>query len=198
MMTEQDFSIIAALIADGKKVGMTAYGIANETKISQPQVTFRLSKLIEDSVVTEVKSGNKTLYYAHDVFFNTEAMDMILINIESIIDTVFEVGDIDQEGIKTVMGFISCNIELSDKLGDTESAELKLISEFVDTLEKYANKKGYVISNIKSWSKGKIQWMALNGRMCACDPDNRKCPCGECADEVEKTGSCLCSIFMRG
>lgn len=198
MMTEQDYLIISTLIADGKKAGMTVYGIANETKISQPQVSFRLSKLIENSVVTEIKSGNKTLYYAHDVFFNKDAMDMILINIESIIDTIFEVGEISQDGIKTVMGLISCNIEVSDRVDDSESAELKLISDFVNTLEKYAAKKGYVISNIKSWSEPKIRWMALNGRKCGCDPDNRKCPCGECAGEIEKQGSCMCSIFMRG
>ena len=198
MMTQQDFDIISALIADGKKAGMTAYGISNETKISQPQVAFRLAKLIENNVVIEVKSGNKTLYYAHDVFFNKDAMDIIAINVESIIDTIFEVGEIDQEGIKTVMGFISCNIEISDKSDDIDSDELKLISDFVNTLERFADIKGYVISDIKSWSEPKIKWMALNGRKCGCDPDNRKCPCSECAGEVEKQGSCMCSIFTRG
>lgn len=195
-MTPQDSLIMSALIADGIKTGMTAYAISVETKISQPQVSFRLDKLVEDGVVIESVTGKKTLYYAHDVFYDKEAMLKISEYIESIVETIYDVGEIPQDGIKIVMGYISSSIEISGETGDDE--ESRLINDFVDMIEKFAVKRGYVISNIKGWTEFKIKWMALNDGKCGCDPENRKCPCGECKDEVENNGSCLCSIFMRG
>lgn len=195
-MTPQDFQIISALISDGTKSGMTAYSISTETKISQTQVSFRLDKLIDNGVVTESKTGKKTLYYAHDVFYDKKAMELIAEYIELIVETIYGIGEIHQDGIKIVMGYISSGIEISDETDDSE--ESRLIIDFVNMIEKFADNRGYIISDIKSWTQPKIKWMALNDGKCGCDPENRRCPCKECKEEVENTGSCLCSIFMRG
>ena len=76
---------------------------------------------------------------------------------------------------------------------DIESDEQK-IAEFKADLEEWARLHKLKITNIKGWTDIKIAWMALNDRKCACDPDNRKCPCHKGLDEIDRElfdGKCI-------
>ena len=188
--TDQDSEIISVLVVEDE---ITAYGISQETGISIPQVTYRLKKMVNDEVVESKTFDGKTMYFIHPVLKSEEDMKYIAYLIMKIVDKIDEVKNISPEGIKSILSFIIGRVELTEP--PTEKDDM--IQEFKKDIEAYAEKQGLVINNIKGWTDSKIEWMALNDRKCACAPDKRHCPCPEGLKEVEKNGTCKCSLFIR-
>ncbi|MDO9518208.1 MAG: hypothetical protein Q7J10_09210 [Methanosarcinaceae archaeon] len=80
----------------------------------------------------------------------------------------------------------------------TTNDELEIINDFKETLNKHANEHGFKITETKGWTERKIESMALNNRICCCDP-SRTCPCEIGIKEVNKCPDhmCKCSIFTK-
>jgi len=187
----QDSEIISVLVVEDK---ITAYGISQETGISIPQVTYRLRKMIDDEVVESKTIDDKTMYFIHPVLKSEEDMRYIAYLIKKIVDKIDTMKYISPDGIKTILSFIIGHIELTEP----PIYKDQIIQDFRRDIETYAKNKGLIINNIKGWTENKIEWMALNDRKCACAPNKRHCPCPEGLKEVEKNGTCKCSLFRRG
>ncbi len=166
--------------------------MSQETGISTPQINFRLSKLVESQVVTESKEDDKTVYSVHDSLKSKTAIKKVSEHIKEISDIIDKEHYATSEGIKTILCFILSKTEISDS--EVLAEEQKIIDEFRKVLEEYAQKNDIELHYTKGWSDNKIRKMALNNRICACDP-KRICPCKEGLIEINVTGTCKCSIF---
>ncbi len=121
-------------------------------------------------------------------------------HIKEIFDIIDNTEETSVDGIKSIIGFIVGKTDIDENTElvneDVESDAEKLFNFKVD-LKAYADKHGLKVLDEKGWTKGKIKWMALNDRKCACAPDTRVCPCQEGLIEIEQTGRCKCSIFSK-
>lgn len=188
-INEQDITILSML---GSEEGETAYGIASGTSISVPQVTFRLGKLQEIGVVKSIERDNKTFYICHPALKSQKTIQKITSHIKAIIDEIDKVEAISTEGLKVILSFIVDKTDIEEPNID----DINKVAEFRKELEKYAEEHDLVISNIKSWTEPKIEWMALNDRLCACVRDgSRHCPCSQGLIEAQTKNVCTCSIF---
>lgn len=189
--SEQDNQILSALIY---KDNQTSYALSQTTGISNPQVNFRLGKLVESQVVIESKEDDKTTYSIHNSLKSKDAIKKVSEHIKSICDIIDNEHYATSEGMKIILCFILSKTEIGDS--EVIAEEQKIIDEFIIDIEKYAKEHKLIISNIKGWTKNKIEWMALNDRKCACDPGNRICPCQTGLDEINNKGICKCSLFV--
>lgn len=188
----QDNQILSSLIEKDKQ---TSYLLSQNTKISVPQINFRLAKLVEYQVVTESKEEDKTVYSIHDSLKSKPAIKKVSEHIKEIADIIDKEHYATSEGIKTILCFILSKVEIQDSSEYLE--EQKKVEEFTKELQEYAKKNDLTITNIKGWTKHKIEWMALNDRLCACVRDgSRHCPCIQGLEEATGSkGICTCSIF---
>lgn len=192
--TKQDNAILSVLVAKDKQ---TSYQLSKLTGISNPQINFRLTKLIESQVVIETKEEDKTVYSIHSSLKSKEVVKKVSEYIKNISDLVDKEQYATPDGIRTILCFILSKLEIQDSSEYLE--QQKIVAEFTKELEEYAKKNDLVITDIKGWTKHKIEWMALNNRLCACIRDgSRHCPCQ--AGLIEATtgirGVCTCSVFM--
>lgn len=194
MVKEQDYNIISSLTTGD---GETAYSISKDIGISVPQVQYRIDKLLRCGIVKSRKEDNKTLYYIHPALKSKKAMGEIAAYIKAIVDIIDNIERLSPEGMKALVSFIVSKTELSEVSDDYTAAERNTIQSFRKYIDNYAKEKGLKILDVKGWSSAKIDWMALNGRKCACRPDKRICPCPEGLVEVEKKGKCLCTVFGK-
>jgi len=90
--------------------------------------------------------------------------------------------------------------EIEQSIPSADITDEDKIKEFRDMLEQYTLENGLKINQIKGWTDGKIEWMALNDNKCCCRPKDRICPCPEGLVEIktESDHQCLCSILTRG
>jgi len=81
---------------------------------------------------------------------------------------------------------------------DSKLSDSELIDEFRNDLLAHADKHGMKLTEINGWTEPKIQSMALNNRICCCDP-SRTCPCDIGVEEVntESDHMCKCSVFIK-
>ncbi len=198
----QDTDILLSLVYSD---GSTAYMISKETKISVPQVMYRLNKLVESKAVSSEIKGDKTYYYVHPALKSEEVILKITSLLQEVVNEVEKVAHTEEDGMKTIIELIISNIELEPKQedivieeNDIAVAEDEMIKTFRERLNLHAKEYNLKITNIKGWTEPKIVWMALNDWKCGCAPDKRKCPCKEGLIEIEKKGKCLCSVFERG
>lgn len=193
-ISNQDSDIISSLIM---KKEMTAYTISKDTGISVPQVQYRINKLLANGIVKANAKENKTLYYVHPAFKSREAMEIIASYIKEIVDVIDDVESLSPDGMKLFISFVVSKTEMSESEDGSgySKSELDKIKNFRECLQDYAKEKGIKILDVKGWTNGKIEWMALNDRKCACRPDKRVCPCKEGIDEISKKGHCLCNVF---
>lgn len=195
-MNEQDSSIISSLIM---KKEMTAYSISKDTGISVPQVQYRINKLLISGIIKENVKDNKTLYTVHQAFKSKEAMEEIASYIKEIVDVVDNIEVLSPDGMREFISFVVSRTEMSEtsetENDDYNKSEMNAIKRFREYIEAYAKEKNLKVLDIKGWTNGKIEWMALNDRKCACRPDKRTCPCQEGLVEISKKGHCLCNVF---
>lgn len=189
--TSQDNMILSSLIENDK---ITSYQISKITGISNPQVNFRLVKLVESRVVSEIKEDDKTVYTLHSSLKSKNIIKKVSDHIGEISYLIDNEQYATPEGMKRIICFILSKTEIQDSKELEESQ--KIVDEFRKDLEKYAKEHKLIISNIKGWTKNKVEWMALNGRKCACDPNNRVCPCPTGLIEISEKGRCKCSLFV--
>lgn len=196
-MKSQDTKILLSLVNND---GSTAYAISQDTKISVPQVTYRLNKLVESRAVTLKTDNDKTYYFVHPALKSNEVMEKIISLMKKVADEIDKIEYTDPRGMKAIIELIISRLDISERREEEDIAlsEDILISDFRKRLELYAKEHNLRITNIKGWTEPKIVWMALNERKCGCAPDKRKCPCPEGLDEVKVKGKCLCSVFERG
>ena len=195
-MKNQDTKILLSLVNND---GSTAYMLSKDTKISVPQIMYRLNKLVESKAVTAVVDGDKTNYYAHPALKSEETMNKIALLLKEVADEIDKVLFTESTGLKTIIELIISTMEVSEPEEELNTNEIDAtISDFRNKLEVYAKEHHLRITNIKGWTDPKIEWMALNEEKCGCAPDKRICPCKEGLIEVEKKGKCLCSVFERG
>lgn len=195
-MKSQDTKILLSLIDNSD--GSTAYTISKNTGISNPQVIYRLEKLIKSKVVISQVRDDKIYYYAHPALVSEGVMKKITTLIKEVADEIDRAGYTEPAGMKFIIELIISRLDISEPELESD-LEVKdkdhLIDEFRKKLELYAKEKNIKITNIKGWTVHKIKWMALNEEKCCCAPDKRKCPCEEGLDEVMSKGKCLCSVF---
>lgn len=206
---EQDEEIISSLITGDD---MTAYSISKDIGIGVPQVQYRLDKLAKCGIIKSKKSNSKMIYYIHPALKSQEVMEEVASYIKAMVDTIYEVERLSPDGMKVLVSFIVNKIEVTEEeleveedtllvkdeselSGEIKTVEQEAIDKFREYIGAYAKEKGLKILNVKGWTNGKIEWMALNGKKCACKPDERVCPCPEGLVEVEKKGKCLCTVF---
>jgi len=185
----QDNQILSSLIEKDKQ---TSYLLSQNTKISIPQINFRLAKLVEYQVVTESKEEDKTVYSIHDSLKSKTAIKKVSEHIKEISDIIDKEHYATSEGIKTILCFILSKTEISDS--EVLAEEQKIVDGFKKVLEEYAENNDLALNYVKGWTDNKIRKMALNNRICACD-SKRICPCKEGLTEINTTGTCKCSIF---
>lgn len=196
-MSEQDNSILSALMNEDN---MTAYAISGcTTNISIPQVTFRLKKLIENKVVIERKDdiNGSAIYSIHPSLKSNDIIKKISTHIKKIVDLIDEEQYATSDGIKCIISFILSKTDIEDNVLSEEDE--KKIAEFRKEIEEYASAHDLLITDIKGWTEPKIEWMALNDRLCACVRDgSRHCPCpdGLIETTTSNRGMCKCSLFM--
>lgn len=194
----QDSDILLFLIHNENS---TSYAISQDTGISIPQTEFRLTKLIDNGVVKEVKEENRTTYSVHEALKSKDLLKNIEDMIQSMAYSIDNIEPISLDGFKCVLNFISGRIEFVEPekeiiCTDIEPNKAKIII-FKDELQEYALKNNLEITSIKGWTEPKIEWMALNERKCACRPETRICPCPEGLVEArtKKNKMCTCSLF---
>ncbi len=188
--TNQDNQILSALIYEDK---LTSYALSQITKISTPQINFRLGKLVESQVVIESKEEDKTVYSIHNSLKSKDAIKKVSEHIKSISDIIDNEQYATPEGTRTIICFILSKTEIQDS--EALAEEQKIVDEFKKVLEEHAKKNNLVLHFTKGWSDNKIHKMALNNRICACAPD-RTCPCVQGLAEINTRGMCKCSIFV--
>lgn len=191
---EQDYNIISSLTTSD---GETTYSISKDIGASVPQVQYRIDKLLRCGIVKSKKDDNKTLYYIHPALKSKKAMSEIAACIKEMVDIIDNIERLSPEGMKALVSFIVSKTELSEVSDDYTDIERNTIQSFRKYIDNYAKEKGLKILDVKGWSSAKIDWMALNGRKCACRPDKRICPCPEGMVEIEKKGKCLCTVFGK-
>jgi len=194
MATEQDYDIISSLIVNS---GVTAYSISKDIGLSVPQVQYRIDKLLRCGIIKAKVCNSKTLYSTHPALKSKDVMEEIASYIKAIVDSIDDIERLSPDGMKVLMSFIINKTEMIEVEKDTEIVDVEqdTVNKFREYIEAYAQEKGLKILNVKGWTDSKIEWMALNGRKCACRPDKRVCPCPEGLVEVEKKGHCLCNVF---
>lgn len=194
-LNETDINIISSLIV---KKEMTSYSISKDVGVSVPQIQYRIDKLLLTGILKSRVESGKTLYKVHPALKSKDAVKVIAGYIKEIVDIVDDIEILSPEGMKVFISFIISKTEISDDYkdsGNDSNAEMNTVKKFRDYLEAYAKENGIMILDIKGWTDGKIEWMALNERKCACRPDKRKCPCPEGLVEISKKGHCLCNVF---
>lgn len=190
-MSDQDIKILSSLMEEDNR---TAYSISQHCKISIPQTTFRLSKLIECGVVVEKKEDNKTVYNIRHTLKSKEIVDKITTHIQKIVDLITGNDMLDLDGIHVILEFILSKVDIEDDFVLEEKE--RLIDIFKKDITKYAKENELEITSIAGWTESKIRWMACNDRLCACIPDgSRHCPCPQGLEEVKIKGRCTCSLF---
>lgn len=192
-MKNQDIKILLSLIISN---GSTAYVISKDTKISVPQIMYRLNKLVESKAVTAVVNNDKTLYYVHPALKSEEVINRITVLLKEVADEIDKISYTEPDGLKTIIELIISSIDISDPEEEISDDDI-LIKNFRANLELYAKEHNLKITDIKGWTEHKLVWMALNDNKCGCAPDKRRCPCKEGLIEIEKKGKCLCSVFER-
>jgi len=110
MESVQDSPILLSLINSEKL--LTAYAISKRTKISIPQVQYRLSKLEEQGVVTSATSDNKKVYDVHPALKSRECIDEIEEHIKAISDIIDTVEYTTPVAMKWIIAFIIERIEV--------------------------------------------------------------------------------------
>jgi len=108
LLTKQDLKIINTMLTNG---AITAYAIAQETKISNPQTKYRLNKLVESSLVTIFDGENKTLYDLHPVLQSNDAIMKIMEHITQIVEIVDDVQYTPLVGIQHLFYYLIRNLE---------------------------------------------------------------------------------------
>lgn len=188
--SEQDNKILSALIEQDKQ---TSYSLSQITGISVPQINFRLSKLVLDKVVYEIKENEKTIYTVHGSLKSKATVNKIADRIKEIADVVDKEEYATPEGMRSILCFILSKITFEDPKELLEQQEV--INAFVKDLEKYAKEHNLVLVETKGWSKNKIKWCALNDRKCPCAPKDRYCPCSQGLIEIKTRGVCKCGLL---
>lgn len=195
----QDSDILLFLINNENS---TSYGISQDTGISIPQTEFRLTKLIDNGVVKEVKEENRTTYSVHEALKSKDLLKNIEDMIQSMANSIDNIEPISLEGFKCILSFISGRVEFVEQEDKTnelpeEYKNKEKIIIFEGELQEYALKNNLEVTSIRGWTNPKIEWMALNERKCACRPDTRICPCSEGLIEArtKKNKMCTCSVF---
>lgn len=108
--SSQDTIILLLLIHNEKS--LTAYAISKRTKISIPQVQYRLSKLEDQGIVTSTTSDNKKVYDVHPALKSKECIDEITKHIKAISDIIDEMEYTTPVAMKWIIAFIIERIEV--------------------------------------------------------------------------------------
>ena len=104
MESAQDTPILLILVSSDKP--LTAYAISKHTKISIPQVQFRLSKLEDQGIVTSASIDNKKVYDVHPALKSRECIDKITGLIKTISDIIDTVEYTTPVAMKWIIAFI--------------------------------------------------------------------------------------------
>lgn len=104
MESPQDTPILLSLISSEKP--LTAYGISKHTKISIPQVHYRLSKLEDNGIVTSDTIDNKKVYDVHPALKSRECIDEIAELIKAISDVIDKMEYTTPTAMKYIIAFI--------------------------------------------------------------------------------------------
>ncbi|MCK5641611.1 MAG: winged helix-turn-helix transcriptional regulator [Gammaproteobacteria bacterium] len=104
MESLQDTPILLSLVSSEKS--LTAYGISKHTKISIPQVQYRLSKLEDNGIVTSAIIDNKKVYNVHPALKSRECIDEIAELIKAISDIIDTVEYTTPTAMKYIIAFI--------------------------------------------------------------------------------------------
>ena len=94
---------------------LTVYALAQKTGISQPQVKYRLEKLLASTIVDRVKVGNRTVYSIHPVFHKHETVDSLMTELVKLFEVIDEIHPTPLMGLKTIISFlIEILVEIKD------------------------------------------------------------------------------------
>lgn len=104
MESAQDTPILLSLVSSDKP--LTAYGISKCTKISIPQVQYRLSKLEDNGIVTSTTTDTKKVYNVHPALTSMECIDAIAEHIKAISDIIDEMEYTTPTAMKYIIAFI--------------------------------------------------------------------------------------------
>ena len=75
MLTKQDTKIIECLMEYEK---LSAYSISKHTKISQPQVMYRIGKMLDCGFISQNEHNGKRLFLLHPLMANEEFHEEVL------------------------------------------------------------------------------------------------------------------------
>lgn len=118
MESIQDTPILLSLTNSDKP--LTAYAISKHTKISIPQVQYRLSKLEEQGIVTSTIKDNKKVYDVHPALKSRECIDEITGRIKAISDIIDEMEYTTPTAMKWIIAFIIERTVVSEPTKDGE------------------------------------------------------------------------------
>jgi len=103
----QDATILKALI---KSDGSTAYSLSRVTRISVPQTTYRLNKLVNAKVVRAENNG-KTRFFVHPALKDAMVLDHIAHQIKDISDTIDQIEYTTPNGMRAILELVMASVK---------------------------------------------------------------------------------------
>lgn len=122
MLTKQDIKIIQYLLEYDQ---LSVYSLAKHTKISQPQIRYRLKKMVDCGFVKTKTNSGRGYFVLHPLMINEQLHEKILRKFLEICHLFEQKGDMNLESLRYYLEFFMFSIREDDNNNSSPDKQFK-------------------------------------------------------------------------